>query len=107
MANIVLNPAIQVISGDVAGFVYRQQADGSVVLAKKALVDPDREPTEGQASTMQKFKEASARYARLVEDAGVKAAYDKLVEERGPTGRLRALVMGDILKAPRISTIDL
>jgi hypothetical protein len=33
MARIVLNPAIRVISGNVAGFVYRQQADGSVVLA--------------------------------------------------------------------------
>jgi hypothetical protein len=107
MANIVLNPAIQVISGDVAGFVYRQQSDGSVVLAKKAMVDPDREPTEAQAEQLQKFKEASARYRRLLEDEGIHAAYDKLVAERGSKGRLRALVMGDILRAPKISTIDL
>lgn len=107
MANIVLNPAIQVISGNVAGFVYRQQSDGSVVLAKKALVDPDREPTEGQAGQMQKFKEASARYRRLLEDQGVRAAYDALVAERGSKARLRAVVMGDIMSAPKISTIDL
>jgi hypothetical protein len=107
MANIVLNPAIQVISGDVAGFVYRQQSDGSVVLAKKALPDPDRQPSEAQAEQLQKFKEASARYRRLLEDEGTKAAYETLVAERGSKGRLRALVMGDILKAPKISTIDL
>jgi len=34
MARIVLNPAIQIISGDVGGFVYRQQEDGSVIVAK-------------------------------------------------------------------------
>lgn len=107
MANIVLNPAIQVISGDVAGFVYRQQSDGSVVLAKKALTDPDREPTEAQAEQLQKFKEASARYRRLLENEGLQAAYQKLVEERGSKSRLRALVMGDIMKAPKVGTIDL
>jgi hypothetical protein len=107
MARIVLNPAIQVISGDVAGFVYRQQSDGSVVLAKQALPDPDRQPTEAQAGQMQKFKEASARYRRLLEDEGIELAYKKLLAERGTTGRLRALVIGDILKAPKISTVDL
>ncbi len=56
---------------------------------------------------MQKFKEASARYRRLLEDEGVEAAYKKLLAERGPTGRLRALVMGDILGSPKISTLDL
>jgi hypothetical protein len=107
MAEIVLNPAIQVISGDVAGFVYRQQSDGSVVLAKKAVLDPDRQPTEAQAEQLQKFKEASARYTRLMEDAGVQGAYQKLAAERGPKSRLRAMVIGDILKAPKISTLDL
>ncbi len=29
MARIVFNPAIQSLSGDIAGFVYRQQGDGS------------------------------------------------------------------------------
>ena len=107
MANIVLNPAIQVISGDVAGFTYRQQSDGSVVLAKKALLDPDREPSEAQAEQLQKFKEASARYRRLLENEGTLAAYKKLVAERGSKGRLRALVMGDILGAPKVSSVDL
>ena len=107
MARIVLNPAIQVISGNVAGFVYRQQSDGSVVLAKQALPDPTREPSEAQAGQMQKFKEASARYRRLLEDEGTDAAYQKLLAERGSTGRLRALVMGDILGAPKVSTVDL
>ena len=107
MARIVLNPAIQIISGEVAGFVYRQQSDGSVVLAKQALPDPNWEPSEAQAAQMQKFKEASARYSRLMEDGGVSAAYQQILEERGSTGRLRALVMGDILKAPKIGTVDL
>lgn len=107
MARIVLNPAIQVISGDVAGFIYRQQSDGSVVLAKHALPDPDRQPTDAQAEQMQKFKEASARYRRLLADSDTAQAYQQLLSERGSTGRLRALVMGDIMKAPKIDTLDL
>lgn len=107
MARIVLNPAIQVISGDVGGFVYRQQADGSVVLAKQALPDPERQPTEAQAQQLQRFKEASARYQRLMENEGTVTAYQQLLAERGPTARLRALVIGDILKTPKISALDL
>lgn len=107
MAKVVLNPALQVLSGDVAGFVYRQQSDGSVVLAKRTLPDPNREFTEAQTEQMQKFKEASARYRRLLEDEDVQTAYQKILAERGSTGRLRALVIGDILKAPKVSTIDL
>jgi hypothetical protein len=106
MANIILNPAIQIISGDVAGFVYRQQADGSVTLAKKPVLDPDRELSEAQTEHIQKFKEASARYRRLMEDAGLQTAYQKVLEERG-SKRMRALVIGDILRAPKVSTIDL
>ena len=107
MARIVLNPAIQVISGNVAGFVYRQQADGSVVLARQALPDPNRELSEAQLGQMQKFKEASARYRRLLDDEGIEAAYQKLLAERGLAGRLRAVVIGDILSAPKINTVDL
>lgn len=107
MARIVLNPAIRVISGDVSGFVYRQQSDGSVVLAKETLPDPERVLSEAQQAHLQRFKEASARYRRLIEDEGVKAAYEKIMAERGSTARMRAMVIGDILKAPKIGTIDL
>ncbi len=107
MAKVVLNPALRVLSGDVAGFVYRQQADGSVIIAKETLLDPNREFSVAQLEQMQKFKEASARYRRLMEDAGTEAAYKKLIAERGLESRLRALVIGDILKAPVISTLDI
>lgn len=95
------------ISGNVSGFIYRQQSDGSVVLAKQALPDPNRELSEAQLGQMQKFKEASARYRRLLEDEGIEAAYEKLLADRGSTGRLRPLVIGDILGAPKVSTVDL
>ena len=107
MARVVLNPAIQVLSGDVAGFVYRQQDDGSVIVAKKALLDPQRELSEAQQAQIQKFKEASARYSRLMEEADIRTAYETLLAERGLEKRLRAIVIGDILKAPVVSTIDL
>jgi hypothetical protein len=106
MAKVVLNPALQVLSGDIAGFEYRQQSDGSVVVAKKKLLDPNRELSEAQMEQMQKFKEASARYRRLVEDNDTLTAYQTLMEERG-FSRLRAMVIGDILKSPVISTLDL
>lgn len=107
MARVVLNPAIQILSGDVAGFVYRQQDDGSVVVAKKALPDPNRELSEAQLAQIQKFKEASARYNRLMEEADIRTAYETLLKERGMEKRMRAIVIGDILKAPVVSTIDL
>lgn len=44
MAKIVLNPAIQVISGDIAGFVYRHQADGSISVARAGIRSEDYEP---------------------------------------------------------------
>ncbi len=107
MAKVVLNPALQVLSGDVAGFVYRQQSDGSVVVARRTLPDPNREFSEAQEEQMQKFKEASARYRRLMEDEDTQTAYQQIIAERGLESRLRALVIGDILKAPKVSTIDL
>ena len=107
MAKVVLNPALQVLSGDVAGFVYRQQSDGSVVVARRTLPDPNREFSEAQTEQMQKFKEASARYRRLMEDEDTQTAYQQIIAERGLEARLRALVIGDILKAPKVSTIDL
>jgi hypothetical protein len=107
MARIVFDPAIRVVSGGVGNFVYRQQADGSVTMAKTALPNPDRQLSEAQLDQMQRFKEASARCQRLLEDPEVKAAYQQLLDGQGPRARLRAMVMGDIMKAPNIGTIDL
>ncbi len=56
MAKIVLNPAIQVISGDISGFVYRLQADGSLIIAKARVRHEDYVPTPAQEAQMQKFK---------------------------------------------------
>jgi hypothetical protein len=107
MAKVILNPAIQVISGDISGFVYRHHADGRVSIAKAGVRSPDQEPSPAQAAQMQKFKEASARYTRLIQDAGTKAAYDQVLAAAAPHTSLRALVMGDILSAPKIDTLDL
>jgi hypothetical protein len=107
MAKIVLNPAIQVISGDVSGFVYRHQADGSVVIAKAGVRHGAYEPTPAQEAQMRKFKEASARYTRLMQEAGVKEAYEKVLAAAGPGARMNAMVIGDILSAPKIDTLDL
>lgn len=107
MASIVLNPAIQVISGDVAGFVYRHLADGSVIIAKARVPNTNYTPSEGQLAQWERFKEASARYTRLMQDTGVKAAYEQVLATMGPRARLRALVMGDTLNAPAIDQVDL
>jgi hypothetical protein len=107
MAKIILNPAIQVISGDISGFVYRHQADGSVIIAKAGVRHQDHEPTPAQEAQIQKFKEASARYARLIQEVDVREAYEKVLAAAGPTARMRAMVMGDIMSAPKIDALDL
>jgi hypothetical protein len=107
MAKVILNPAIQVISGDISGFVYRHLPNGQVILAKAGVRNPDQEPSPAQIAQMQKFKEASARYTRLMQEAGTKAAYEQLLANAAPSISLRALVMGDILSAPKIDTLDL
>jgi len=107
MAKVILNPAIQVISGDIGGFVYRHHANGRVVIAKAGVHSPDFEPSPAQVAQMQKFKEASARYTRLMQEAGTKAAYEQLLANAEPGTRMRGLVMGDILSAPKIDTLDL
>ena len=107
MAQIVLNPAIQVISGDIAGFVYRHMADGSVILAKARMPNTNYTPTEGQLAQWERFKQASARYTRLIQDEGVQTAYEQILSTMGPMAWLRALVMGDIMSAPAIDRVDL
>jgi len=107
MAKVILNPAIQVISGDISGFVYRHHAGGRVSIAKASVRSPDYEPTPAQAAQMQKFKEASARYTRLMQEAGTKAAYEQLLANAEPGTQLRTMVIGDILSAPKIDTLDL
>lgn len=107
MAKVILNPAIQVISGDISGFVYRHHANGRVTIAKAGVRSQEFEPTPAQAAQMQKFKEASARYTRLIQDAGTKAAYEQLLVNAEPNTSLRVLVIGDILSAPKIDTLDL
>src|SRR5512138_3136188 len=104
MANIDYNPGIEAISGGVGGFVYRKQKDGSTVVAKRPRTNPNRVPTEAQT---QHFKEASARYKRLMEDTTVQQIYQQIAADRGMSSRLRALVIGDILKPPEIKTVDL
>ncbi len=42
-----------------------------------------------------------------MEDQGTQAAYKQIAAERGVPAQLRALVIGDILKAPKIDTVDL
>ncbi len=69
MARIVPNPAIQVISGDVSGLVYRHQVDGSVVVAKSGVRHEGYEPTPAQVAQMQKFREASTHYTCLMQAA--------------------------------------
>jgi hypothetical protein len=107
MAKTVLNPAIQVISGDISGFVYRHRADGSVIIAKAPVRSADYEPTPAQEAQMQKFKEASARYTRLMQEAGTKAAYERILAEAAPGTQMRPMVMGDIMSTPKIDTLDL
>lgn len=107
MAKIVLNPAIQVISGDVGGFVYRHQADGSVTLAKSAVRSADYEPSPAQQAQMNKFKEASARFTNLMQNSDTKTAYEQILAQAAPGTRLRTMVIGDILNAPAIDTLDL
>ncbi len=107
MARIVFNPAIQILSGDIAGFVYRQQEDGSVIVAKRGVLNRDRLASAEQLLHRQRFKEAAARCKRLLEDATLKQAYQRALAERGPRTRLWAMVVGDILKAPTVPTIDL
>ncbi len=52
MAKIIFDPAIRVVSGNIGNFVYRKQADDTIIMAKTALPNPDREPTEAQAGQM-------------------------------------------------------
>ena len=48
----------------------------------------------------QKFKEASARYNRLIQNTDTKAAYEQILAGAGPGAQLRTMVIGDILTAP-------
>jgi len=51
----------------------------------------DYEPTAAQEVQMQKFKEASARYTRLMQEADTREAYEKVLAAAGPMARMRAM----------------
>ena len=102
MARIVFDPAIRVISGGVGGFVYRQNEDGSVTVSKGRLPNPDRVFSQAQLNFQQAFIEAVAHCDQLMQDPNLVMAYQRLVDRRGPRARLRATIIGDILKPPTI-----
>ena len=106
MARTNLNPALRVLSGDLAGYVFRQQADGSTRVAKIPLHNPDRQITAPQAAHRQRFIQASALCQRLREDPNLVALYQHVQARRGPMSHLRPLILGDILVAPQITAID-
>jgi hypothetical protein len=106
MARTNLNPALRVLSGNLAGYVFRKQADGSTRVAKIPLRNPDRQIPAPQAAQMERFKQASAYCQRLRGDPAIVALYQHVQARRGPMSRLRPLILGDILKAPEITAID-
>ncbi len=107
MARIVMNPAIRLISGGIDQFVYREQADGSMTVAKSPLIKPGRIPTAPEAQQRQAFKKATALCSTLQQDPAILALYQQIVKRRGPQARLRGTIIGDILKPPIINTLDL
>jgi hypothetical protein len=95
------------ISGSVGGFVFRRLPDGSLRLVIISRPRPGYKPSPAQAAQLQRFKDASAHCRILLADDATRAAYERLLVARGPLARLRALVMGDIMKPPRITCLDL
>lgn len=107
MAHTNLNPALRDLSGNLSGYVFRQQADGSTRVAKVPLRDPDRPFTTAQLAHRELFKDASAYSQHVIkEDPATMALYRHIQAKRGPMSRLRALILGDFLKAPKIKSID-
>ena len=107
MASTNLNPALQDLSGSLGRYVFRVQADGSTRVAKAPRRDPGRQYTPAQLAHRELFKEASA-YSRHVmrEDPAALALYQQVHAKRGPMSHLRALIVGDKLKPPTITSVD-
>lgn len=107
MARTKMNPALQFFSGTIDEFVYRENADGSVTVAKPPRVDPDRVPTPAEAQRQEAFKEAAALCTVFQQDPALLALYQQIVKRRGPMSRLRATIIGDVLKPPILRALDL
>jgi hypothetical protein len=106
MARTVLNPAIRVFSGNLSGYVYRMNADGSITTAMAPMRNPDRVPTGPQAAQMARFKQASAHCQLMLADPATLALYRQVQAKHGPMARLRSIMMGDVMKAPKITSVD-
>jgi hypothetical protein len=107
MARTVLNPALRLLKGRIGDFVYRRQPDGSITVSKVSLPRPGRKLSPSQSAQVERFKQAMARYRSILQDPATKAAYERLYAASGSRGRLHALVVGDIMKPPIITVIDL
>jgi len=107
MARIVLEAPVRLIRDRLGGHVYKSYSDGSMLIVRIALPKPGYQPSAAKAAQLERFKQASARYKDVLSDPATRAAYERVLVERGPMARLRALVMGDIMKAPEITELDL
>jgi len=107
MARTSLNSALRMLSGEIDGFVYRHQPDGSVTVAKKLSPRPDRPRHAAQVRESERFRDAAARCQILLQDPAIKAGYEQIMTRRSPMSRLRAVVIGDVLKPPDIRRLDL
>ena len=107
MGSIYYDPGVRGMRGRIGGFVHYRQPDGTFIVGKRPLPNPNRIPTEAQARQLERFREASAHYKNVMENAEVKEAYRKIAFEHGSAKRLRGIVMGDILKPPTIQAVDL
>ena len=85
MARTNLNPALRDLSGNLSGYVFRQQADGSIRIAKWPVRDPDRPFSAVHLAQMERFREASAYGAHVMwEDPDALALYQQVHARRGP-----------------------
>ena len=107
MARTVLNPALRLLKGRIGNYVFRCQPDGSITVSKASLLRPDRKLSPSQSAQVERFKQAMLRYRSILQDPATRAAYERLYVARGSHGRLHALVVGDIMRPPLVTTLDL
>jgi hypothetical protein len=103
MAKIKLNPLFGEVRGKLGRIVIKQSKNGQMFISQLPEKTNDR-PSQAQVAQRESFAKASDYAAAIRADETARAFYEDLAQRRKTT--VRALCMGDYLKAPTIHRLD-
>ncbi len=102
MAKTKLNPILEGVRGKVGDLVFKRYGDETII--SRTPDTEGREPTEAQAATRARFRQAALYGKMVLADPAARAIYEERAEAKGVP--LFSLTVADFFNAPSVDEID-